>query len=100
MSAISIAIKDIQIFLKDRGMIIQLFLIPIVFILAFSAVAAGFGSDGGDQRLPLPVVDLDEGDSAETLLEGLDRPAPHHPGEFYGGNFSRSYGDLAPGQSP
>ncbi len=46
MTALSIALKDIQIFLKDRGSIIQLFLLPLIFIVAYSAVAAGFEVGG------------------------------------------------------
>ncbi len=73
MSALSIAFKDIQIFLKDRGALFQLFLLPLVFIIAYSAVAASFEAEEQDQRIPLPVVDLDGGREAETLLDGLDR---------------------------
>jgi ABC-2 type transport system permease protein len=72
MSALSIALKDIQIFLKDRGAIIQLFLLPLLFIVAYSAVAAGFEAEDEDRRIPLPVVDLDGGGEAKTLLDGLD----------------------------
>ena len=73
MSALSIAYKDIQIFLKDRGAVFQLFLLPLVFIVAYSAVAASFEAEEQDQRIPLPVVDLDGGGEAKTLLDGLDR---------------------------
>jgi len=72
MTALSIAFKDIQIFLKDRGAIIQLFLLPLIFIVAYSAVAAGFESEDEDQRISLPVVDLDGGQEAQTLLSNLD----------------------------
>jgi ABC-2 type transport system permease protein len=72
MNALSIAYKDIQIFLKDRGSIFQLFLLPLIFIVAYSAVAAGFESGDEDQRIPLSVVDLDNDLEAETLLESLD----------------------------
>jgi ABC-2 type transport system permease protein len=72
MSALSIAFKDIQIFLKDRGAIIQLFLLPLLFIVAYSAVAAGFAAEEEDQRISLPVVDLDGGREAKTLLDGMD----------------------------
>ncbi len=37
MKSLSVAWKDIQIFLKDRGQIFLLFLLPLVFILAFGA---------------------------------------------------------------
>jgi ABC-2 type transport system permease protein len=73
MRALSIAIKDIQIFLKDRGTLIQLFLLPLLFIVVYSAVASSFESEDQDQRIPLPVVNLDSGQEAKTLLEGLDK---------------------------
>jgi len=72
MTALSIAFKDIQIFLKDRGSIIQLFLLPLIFILAYSAVAAEFASGDEDQRIPLVVVDLDGGQQAAILLDSLE----------------------------
>ncbi len=44
MNAINVAWKDLQILLKDRGQLLMLFLLPMVFILAFSAAfAAGPG---------------------------------------------------------
>jgi ABC-2 type transport system permease protein len=73
MNALSIAFKDIQIFLKDRGALFQLLLLPLVFIIAYSAVAASFEAEEQDQRIPLSVVDLDGGQEASTLLDGLDR---------------------------
>jgi ABC-2 type transport system permease protein len=72
MSALNIALKDIQITLKDRGEIIQLFLLPLLFIVAYSAVAAAFEAGDVDTRIPLPVVDLDGGSEAQALLDGLD----------------------------
>ena len=72
MTALSITLKDIQIMLKDRGALIQLFLLPLIFILAYSAVAAGFDSGQEDQRIPLAVVNLDDGPEAQTLLEELE----------------------------
>ncbi|UCF60628.1 MAG: ABC transporter permease [Anaerolineaceae bacterium] len=72
MSALSIALKDIQITLKDRGALIQLFLLPLLFIVAYSAVAAAFEAGDVDARIPLPVVDLDGGSEAQALLDALD----------------------------
>jgi ABC-2 type transport system permease protein len=72
MRALSVALKDIQIFLKDRGAIIQLFLLPLIFIVAYSAVAASFESEEEDRRIPLPVVNLDDGQESETLLQELE----------------------------
>lgn len=73
MNALSIAFKDIQIFLKDRGALFQLILLPLIFIVVYSAVASGFESEDQDQRIPLPVVDLDGGEEANKLLDGLDK---------------------------
>jgi ABC-2 type transport system permease protein len=73
MSAFSVAFKDIQIFLKDRGALFQLFLLPLIFILVYSAVAASFEADEQDQWIPLPVTNLDSGIEAQTLLDGLDK---------------------------
>lgn len=72
MRALSVALKDIQIFLKDRGAIIQLFLLPLIFIVAYSAVAASFENEEEDHRIPLPVVNLDDGQESETLLQELE----------------------------
>ena len=68
MKALSVAFKDIQIFLKDRGAIIQLFLLPLIFIIAFSAVASGYETGDEDQRIPLSVINLDGGQEAQVLL--------------------------------
>jgi ABC-2 type transport system permease protein len=73
MNALNIAFKDIQVFLKDRGALFQLFLLPLVFIIAYSAVASGFEAEAEDQRIPLAVVDLNGGLEAQTLLDGMDK---------------------------
>lgn len=72
MGALSIAFKDIQITLKDRGAIIQLFLLPLLFIVAYSAVTAAFEGEDEDRRIPLPIVNLDGGQEAQTLLDNLE----------------------------
>ncbi|MEJ2484548.1 MAG: ABC transporter permease [Anaerolineales bacterium] len=72
MKALSVAFKDIQILLKDRGAIIQLFLLPLIFIIAFSAVASGYETGDEDQRIPLSVINLDGGQEAQVLLDGIE----------------------------
>ena len=61
MNALNIARKDLQIFFRDRGAVIQLFLLPLVFVIVFSGALAALGGDGEeeDARILLPVVDLD-----------------------------------------
>jgi ABC-2 type transport system permease protein len=69
MNALSIAVKDLKILLRDRGLVLQLFLLPLLFILAFSTIM----SLGGDEEaIRLPVVNLDsDGEVAQGLVDGL-----------------------------
>jgi ABC-2 type transport system permease protein len=72
-TALRIARKDIKIFLKERGTLLFLFVIPIVFILAFSG-AAGAASAPQEKAISLPVVNLDAGSTAsQTLLDDLNQ---------------------------
>ena len=72
MKALSLAYKDLQVFFRDRGAVLQLLLLPLIFILVFSGALASIGQTEPElTRLPLAVVDLDGGAAAETLLEGL-----------------------------
>lgn len=72
MKSLSIALKDLQIMLKERGELLQLFLLPLIFIIVFSGALGALGGSEETQRLALPVVDLDGGEAAQTLLDGLD----------------------------
>jgi ABC-2 type transport system permease protein len=73
MNALHIAAKDLQILFRDRGTVIQLLVLPLIFILVFSgAIQAGVGGQG-DTRLPLVVVNQDAGSMAQTLLEGIEQ---------------------------
>ncbi len=73
MKTLSIAWKDMQILFKDRGAVVQLFLLPLLFIAVFSGALAAIGSGGEeDTCILLPVVNLDGGEAAQTLRDGLD----------------------------
>ncbi len=72
MKSLSIALKDLQILVKDRGEVVQLFLLPLLFIVVFSGALGAIGGGEEDTRLPLPVVDLDGGEAAQDLIAGLD----------------------------
>jgi ABC-2 type transport system permease protein len=73
MNALRIALKDLRIFFKDRDVALQLFLLPLLFIFVFSGAVNAVGqTTPKDTRIPLAVVDLDGGQSAQTLLQGLD----------------------------
>jgi len=71
MKSISIAFKDIQILIKERGEVLQLFLLPLIFIIVFSGALGALGGSDEVERLTLPVVDLDGGQAAQSLLAGL-----------------------------
>ncbi len=72
MSSIVIALKDLQILFKDRGAVVLLFLLPLVFVVVFSgALAAIGGVEEEDSRIPLPVVNLDGAAASERLIEDL-----------------------------
>jgi ABC-2 type transport system permease protein len=72
MKALIVAGKDIWIFLKDRGQVFALFLLPLVFILAF---AFGYSALADEVELiPLPVVNLDpDGEMAKEMIDSLNR---------------------------
>jgi ABC-2 type transport system permease protein len=72
MNAPSVALKDLQILSRDRGQIVMLFLLPMIFILAFSAAFAAGQAE--DQVLVVPVVNLDPGgEMSRLLLENLNQ---------------------------
>lgn len=73
MNALNIALKDFQIFLKDRGAVINLFLLPMVFILVLSTAMQGLIGGDEDSLITLPVVNLDpDGEAAQALIDALN----------------------------
>jgi ABC-2 type transport system permease protein len=72
MGAWHIAVKDLHIFARDRGWIIQLFILPLLFIIIFSGVLGGMTSPKEDERIALVTVDLDGGPAAQSLIKGLE----------------------------
>jgi ABC-2 type transport system permease protein len=72
MDAISIAFKDFQILLKERGTLFQLILLPLIFILVIAGAFSGMEAEPADARLMLPTADQDGGSRARTLMEGIE----------------------------
>ena len=66
MNALDVAWKDIQILLKDRGQVILLFVLPIVFVMAFSAALSA--SVSSQPAIDVPVINLDPGGEASQML--------------------------------
>jgi ABC-2 type transport system permease protein len=67
----SVAWKDIQILLKDRGTLIVSFLLPLLFILAWSLPRLA-GVSEGDERVALPVVNLDGSQASQEFVGALN----------------------------
>ncbi len=70
--------KDWAIFFRDRGAMLWLFILPVVFIAIFSGLARmSLGSAGGEEeeaRTPINVVNLDsEGELAQDFVTRLDQ---------------------------
>jgi len=70
MNILSVAFKDLQILLRERGSLLQLFLLPFVFIFVFSGL--GSFSESEDEAIVLPVVDLDGGEGAQQLIANIN----------------------------
>jgi ABC-2 type transport system permease protein len=72
MAALSIAYKDLRILFKNRGVILQLFLLPILFTAVMSGALGSLGGGEEDTRIPLAMVNLDGGPAADEFLRRLD----------------------------
>jgi ABC-2 type transport system permease protein len=70
-AALCVAWKDIKIFLKERGTVLYLFVVPIVFVLGFSGAAA-VGGEPEERAITLATVNLDAASEASlTLMDTL-----------------------------
>jgi ABC-2 type transport system permease protein len=71
--------KDLAVIMKDRGSILWIFVLPIVFLLIFAGLAGSVGGnsaqeDTEDTRSPLTVVNQDpDGDVAKGIVEALNQ---------------------------
>jgi ABC-2 type transport system permease protein len=67
--------KDLRLLLVDRGQLVALVLMPLAFILPIGFALGGgdgYGMQGQNQRLTLPVANLDGGEAARQLLTTLE----------------------------
>jgi len=67
----AIALHDLRRTLADRGAVMWMFLLPIVFATFFGLVTGGSSSIPADAEASLTVVDNDRGVVARDLLEDL-----------------------------
>ncbi len=76
MNLLNVTYKDLQVFVRDRGSVFTLFLLPFVFILVLSLATQGIdlgaSSTEGPAGLPLTVVNNDsQGKAAQEFLAAL-----------------------------
>ncbi len=76
MNLFNVTTKDLQVFVRDRGSVFMLFLLPFVFILALSlamqGIQLGTSSSAAPAALSLTVVNNDpQGRAAQGFLEAL-----------------------------
>ena len=69
--------KDWAVFFRDRGAMLWLFILPVIFIVIFSGLArmslGNAGSEELETRSPINVANLDrEGELAQDLVKRLD----------------------------
>ncbi|MDX2437701.1 MAG: ABC transporter permease [Acidobacteriota bacterium] len=68
---VAIALHDLRRTLADRGAVMWMFLLPLVFATFFGLVTGGGSSNPSDAQASLTVVDNDGGVVARDLLEDL-----------------------------
>lgn len=66
--SLAMAVKEMQIFFKDRGVAFTVFFLPLL-ISALSA--ASFAGDSGNIELPVVIVDQDPGQYSQDILDIL-----------------------------
>lgn len=68
----AIALHDLRMTLADRGAVMWMFLLPIVFATFFGLVTGGGSSNPADAQASLTVVDNDGGVVARGLIDDLE----------------------------
>ncbi len=68
---IAIARHDLRLIMSDKGAVMWLFLLPIVFATFFGLVL-GTGSNPTDAKARLTIVDADNGPVAQLLIDELE----------------------------
>jgi ABC-2 type transport system permease protein len=72
MNAWYVALKDVLILLRDRGQLLTMFLLPVLFVVVFGAAFAAGQDD--EEVMTVPVVNLDSGgELSQMLLDNLNR---------------------------
>ena len=70
---LDIAGKDLMQILRDRKTFLFLLIMPIAFTVLFGFAFGGFSTTVSDPRLPVAVINGDDGDLSQRLVNMLDR---------------------------
>ncbi|MBI4673347.1 MAG: ABC transporter permease [Chloroflexi bacterium] len=68
---LAVTIKDLKILLTDRGALVTLFALPLMFIVVMSLILGPMFRGPDDSAIKLPVVVLDTSAQADAILTGL-----------------------------
>ncbi|MEM4168455.1 MAG: ABC transporter permease [Thermoproteota archaeon] len=91
---LAIVKKEAKKTVRDPAVLFMIFLFPVVFMLAFSTF---FGGAGGEQPVyEVGVVNMDDGNSSQTLLTLLSKTGLLNP-KLYGDN-KTAQDDLSQGK--
>ena len=71
MKFLAVTTKDLKTLLRDRGALVMLFLLPLMFITVMSLALAPVFRGSSDNAIKLPVVVQDPSAQAQQLLVGL-----------------------------
>ncbi len=71
MKLLSVTTKDLKILLRDRGALITLFLMPLMFITVMSLALGPVFRGPGDSAIKLPLVVEDTSVQAQQVRDGL-----------------------------
>ncbi|HUW12630.1 MAG TPA: ABC transporter permease [Anaerolineae bacterium] len=77
-NTLAVAGKELRVYLKDRGTLAVLFLLPVVLASVFGSISQSFtgGDEGGEtMSFPVALINLDDGAYGEqvtTVLKSID----------------------------
>ena len=71
MRMLNLALKDIRQLLNDWKTVAFMVVMPIAFTLLFGFIFGGLGSEDVDHRLPVGLLDQDNGSFSASLIEIL-----------------------------
>ena len=71
-TALTIMMKDLRVYFRDRASLVILFLVPIVVIMiVVSAFGNLFGGGGVGPQIRIPIVDLDRSEISGEIVKAL-----------------------------